>query len=329
MTVVPKGRGATAVRTLRTWVRYSTAIVVLTAFGIGAGSSNADASLKPPMHSGKWAGYAATGATFTSVTGTWTVPSVQCGPNDGRSTVIWVGLDGANAGATTVEQAGTGISCNADGSVNNFAWTETFPSLWTALDPNAYPVRAGDTITSTVSVGLLFVFSMTLTDRRAGVVAWTHTTSIITLGASGASAEWVVEAPSRDLQSPDLAIMAMDVTFTDMSTTTGAVAGLVGGVAGGLTGNRFDWRLINLVQGAVQETPSALSAGGTSFAVIASAVVANSTGTQPAPPATVTNSPVAVASDPSPPASWLGQLQVPGRLPSPRLLTPPTPRTTS
>src|SRR5206468_5063815 len=41
-----------------------------------------------------WAGYAASGTTFTDVKGTWTLPAVTCSKNQLQIASFWVGIDG-------------------------------------------------------------------------------------------------------------------------------------------------------------------------------------------------------------------------------------------
>ena len=57
-----------------------------------------------------WSGYAATGGSgaYTSVSGSWTEPTVTCSQTAYSS--FWVGLDGYNS--NTVEQTGTDSDCS-------------------------------------------------------------------------------------------------------------------------------------------------------------------------------------------------------------------------
>jgi Peptidase A4 family len=57
-----------------------------------------------------WAGYAVStdATTYTSVTGTWTEPTVTCGASDaGTSSAFWVGLGGLSTTSQALEQIGT------------------------------------------------------------------------------------------------------------------------------------------------------------------------------------------------------------------------------
>jgi len=56
--------------------------------------------------SGNWAGYAVTGAKFTSVSASWVQPSVKATSQDAYSS-FWVGIDGD--GSDSVEQLGTEV----------------------------------------------------------------------------------------------------------------------------------------------------------------------------------------------------------------------------
>src|SRR4051794_32080572 len=58
--------------------------------------------------SSNWSGYAVTGGTYTSVSASWTEPSVSCSGTAYSS--FWVGLDGDTS--STVEQTGTDADCS-------------------------------------------------------------------------------------------------------------------------------------------------------------------------------------------------------------------------
>ncbi len=57
-----------------------------------------------------WSGAAATGSGFTSVTSTWTEPSVTCNSTNDLM-APWVGIDGY--GSSTVEQTGVATDCSS------------------------------------------------------------------------------------------------------------------------------------------------------------------------------------------------------------------------
>jgi hypothetical protein len=137
-------------------------------------------------YSTNWAGYAATGSTYTSVTASWTQPSVDCSAGDGYS-AFWVGLDGYSS--STVEQTGTEADCSG-GSASYSAWYEAYPAASNTYNDT---VQAGDSMTATVTESSGDVFSLKLTDSTQG---WTEDTPVTVPGAALSSAEVIAEAPS-------------------------------------------------------------------------------------------------------------------------------------
>lgn len=137
-----------------------------------------------------WSGYAATGSSgaYTSVTSSWTEPTVTCGSATTYSS-FWVGLDGYSNSA--LEQTGTEADC-VDGQAVYGAWWEVLPEDSTSYDDT---VAGGDALSATVTY-TGSDFTMTLTDSTQG---WTETTTHA--GSSGfenSSAEVVAEAPEVD-----------------------------------------------------------------------------------------------------------------------------------
>ncbi|MGH1552821.1 G1 family glutamic endopeptidase [Streptomyces sp. L7] len=78
------------------------------------------------VSSTNWSGYAATGSTgaYTSVTSSWTQPTVTCGSATTYSS-FWVGLDGYSNSA--LEQTGTEADC-IGGKATYGAWWEVLPA---------------------------------------------------------------------------------------------------------------------------------------------------------------------------------------------------------
>jgi hypothetical protein len=99
---------------------------------------------KANPRSTNWAGYAVTGATYTSVASNWVEPEVAC-TSDGI-VGFWIGLDGW--GSRSVEQDGTGVDCS-NGSPQQFAWWETYPE--NSIQVYGAPVAAGDRMSSEVA----------------------------------------------------------------------------------------------------------------------------------------------------------------------------------
>ena len=131
-----------------------------------------------------WAGYAANGSTYTSVTTTFTQPKVTCSSGDQYSS-FWVGLDGYSS--DSVEQTGTEADC-AGRTAEYSAWYEMYPA-----DPVTYSntVKPGDVITETVSEASN-KYTLTLKDTTEG---WTKTTTKTESGLARSSAEVIAEAP--------------------------------------------------------------------------------------------------------------------------------------
>lgn len=135
--------------------------------------------------SSNWAGYAANGGSFTSVTSSWVEPSVSC--TSSGIVAFWIGLDGW--GSNSVEQDGSGVDCSS-GYPQYFAWWETYPA--NAVQEYGDPVAAGDSFTSTVTARSDGQYDLVLTDNSRG---WTENNVVqAPSGASNASAEVVAEA---------------------------------------------------------------------------------------------------------------------------------------
>jgi hypothetical protein len=132
-----------------------------------------------------WAGYAATGTKFSSVSAGWVVPTVTCITGKQLS-AAWVGLDGFNS--ATVEQIGTDSDCAA-GAPNYYAWYELFPSAVFIL---AKPVAPGDRMSASVVATTPTTFALTITDVTKG---WTRAFAKTLATAKRSSAEIIQEAP--------------------------------------------------------------------------------------------------------------------------------------
>jgi hypothetical protein len=151
-------------------------------------SSTTDGRVTASSATYNWAGYAASGSTYTSVSANWQQPAVLCSSNGIVS--FWVGLDGWG-GSTTVEQTGTGVDCRS-GSPQYYAWWETYPSNSQQVY-SGLTVAPGDKMSSSVSYAN-GNDSLTLTDNTQG---WSKTTTVAApSGASNTSAEIVAEAAS-------------------------------------------------------------------------------------------------------------------------------------
>ncbi|GAA2232724.1 MULTISPECIES: G1 family glutamic endopeptidase [Kitasatospora] len=141
---------------------------------------------------GVWGGYVAQGSNFRTVTGSWTMPQVQCNTSDDLF-APWVGIDGY--GSQTVEQTGVQVDCSSGSPVYS-GWYEMYPA------PPQYfndPVDAGDSFTGSVVYNGSGSYTLKLTDNTKG---WTETTRQH-LNARNVSAEAVIESPSQSYPSFD------------------------------------------------------------------------------------------------------------------------------
>ncbi|MBD0739151.1 G1 family glutamic endopeptidase [Streptomyces sp. CBMA29] len=193
--------------------------------------------------SSNWAGYAATGSTFTSVSASWVQPSVTCTSATTYSS-FWIGLDGD--GSNSVEQTGTEADCSGGRAVYS-SWYEMYP---------AYPVNysnavsPGDHFTSTVSTNGSGSFTLTLSDTTKN---WTKTTTKTLQGASLASAEIIAEAPSSSTGVLPLAHFST-ASFTN-ATANGQAIG------------NYGPDKINMASGSTTKATTSALSGGNAFSV--------------------------------------------------------------
>ncbi|WP_328911719.1 MULTISPECIES: G1 family glutamic endopeptidase [unclassified Streptomyces] len=193
--------------------------------------------------SSNWAGYAATGSRFTSVSASWVQPSVTCTSTTTYSS-FWIGLDGD--GSSSVEQTGTEADCSGGRAVYS-SWYEMYP---------AYPVNytntvsPGDQFTATVSTNGSGSFTLTLTDVTKN---WTKTTTKTLSGASLASAEVIAEAPSSSSGVLPLAHFST-AAFTS-ATANGQPIG------------NYGPDKINMASGSTTKATTSALSGGNSFTV--------------------------------------------------------------
>jgi hypothetical protein len=147
---------------------------------------NARAPGADPPESRNWAGYAATGGTFTGVSGTWNVPEFAPDSPAGAD-AIWVGIGGVRG--TDLIQAGTQETVSGRGSTQYQAWVETLPQ---ASRPVPLSISAGDSISVSLQEQVGGVWLITFANNTSGK-SYQVT---IQYASSRSSAEWVVEAPS-------------------------------------------------------------------------------------------------------------------------------------
>lgn len=198
--------------------------------------------------SSNWSGYVANGGTYTSVTGTWIVPTV--GATTAGADATWVGIGGVTG--TDLIQAGTQATVTGSGAVTYSSWTEILPdySRTTPLE-----VGPGDSVT------------VTITEQSSGlwlIVMRNNTTAdsyekTLRYSSSRSSAEWIQEAPSTER-----GVIPLDDFGTVRFTTVSAVRD---GTSLGLSAlGATPVAMINRAGQAIA-LPSTLAADGSSFAV--------------------------------------------------------------
>jgi hypothetical protein len=139
------------------------------------------------VDSNNWSGYADTGSNYSTVTGSWTEPSVSCTSTTSLA-AFWVGIDGFTSGS--VEQDGTLAECYR-GAAYYFTWWEMYPS--NAIQVVGDTLRPGDHISASV-VRSSTSYTLKVTDSTRSGDSFTTTQHCSSCANS--SAEWIAEAPS-------------------------------------------------------------------------------------------------------------------------------------
>lgn len=155
-------------------------------------------------HPDNWSGYVAarfaTGQSYTSVAGNWTVPTVKAPPGqDAGFAATWIGIGGAcldahcNSVDPTLIQMGTEYDA-AHGSTEYLAWYEMLPDAAITISP--LTISPGDKISANIkmvggSAGSVQSWQLSMTNTTTGK-SWTQT---VKYQSALASADWIVEAP--------------------------------------------------------------------------------------------------------------------------------------
>jgi hypothetical protein len=132
-----------------------------------------------------WAGYAATGGTFTAISATWTIPTVGTGTQPAAD-ATWIGIGGVDT--TDLIQAGTDATVQG-GQVAYTAWIEMLPR---ASQPVALPVGPGDSVSVSIAQQSDGTWQIVIKNVTSGQ---TYQTSV-TYTSCRCSAEWIEEAPA-------------------------------------------------------------------------------------------------------------------------------------
>ena len=196
-----------------------------------------------------WAGYAATGGTFTAVSGTWMVPNVSAGSTPAAD-ATWVGIGGVSS--TDLIQAGTDATVQG-GQVTYTAWVETLPQ---ASQTVPLTVSAGDSVSVSITQQPDTTWQIRIRDATTGQSYQKN----VTYASSRSSAEWVEESPVAGRRL----LLPLDnfgtVTFTGATTVEDGQQRTIA-QAGGQSITMYNASQQPLAQ------PSALGTGGASFSV--------------------------------------------------------------
>jgi hypothetical protein len=218
-------------------------------------------------YSTNWSGYAAatnlnnpaTGSV-TAVSASWVVPTVTA-PRFGRYySSAWVGIDGFSD--QTVEQLGTEQDVT-NGKASYNAWWEMYSSGRGMPEQviSGFTVKPGDAITASVQYQGSGNFLLTITDstRNETFNTTQNTNATQSPIAAQSSAEWIVEAPTVGGRQATLANFGT-ITFSNSSAT-------INGVSGPINDSAWQNEAIDMIttRGALLDTASALTSGGTAF----------------------------------------------------------------
>ena len=223
--------------------------------------------------SSNWSGYADIQDTYSTVSGSWTEPTVRCaapssgllglfGGGSASYSSFWVGIDGDTS--SSVEQTGTSADCLSSGQPSYYAWYEMFPAGETSLSTSQYPVSPGDVMTGSVTSTSASSFTLTLTDGPLSSPKWQFSITINgNQNLARSSAEWVAEAPSSCT-----IVFCSGLPLANFGTVnfTGANATNTSGVSGAIPAFT-DTEITMQSNGTVKAQPSGLNSTGTGFSV--------------------------------------------------------------
>lgn len=201
-----------------------------------------------------WSGYeednGAGVANQTSVSGTFTIPSLYQGDPSGSWAAQWVGIDGYLNGNTNLIQAGLFETPTSPTTFGYYPWWEILPAAATDVSPSFPSMVPGDTVTITINQVSGTSWNITIDDVTQAE-SFTTTQTYNPGGATETSAEWIVEAPLVNGTEAPLADYT-PVTFTDLS----------------VVGSDSEQNDIAMFQNpSYVSVPSGVGEGGTSFNV--------------------------------------------------------------
>jgi peptidase A4-like protein len=227
----------------------------MAALGLAVGAaqaarSSASDSTTPAMTvMPNWAGYVVTGSatspvTYSSVTGTWTVPTATCNTPAaaGGFSTVWVGLGGYTT--KNQEEVGTDSNCSTKNNPTYYAWFELVPYIAYNV-PSNDKVLAGDTMTGTVNILSTTLVQLQIQDQTRN---WNFSRNITFSSQDTSTAEWISEAPASCLR-----FVCNEANLANFGTVTMRSISAVGNGATGALNNP-NWTTI-----PIQLVPSKMS----------------------------------------------------------------------
>ena len=242
----------------KSFTSFAAAIFVLPSFFVPFLTTSAANSIAPNSPAGagtslNWAGYEATGGTYTSIGASWMIPAsaapAGAATNELSADATWVGIGGVSS--RDLIQAGT-QTVFQNGSPTYQAWYETLPS-----DSEQVPltVHPGDAMTVSITQQSNGQWSVYFFDSTTGQ---SYTTSV-SYQSSLSSAEWIEEMPSATHGFVALDNFGTAAFTNGFTVENGAQVSIAGANAQPLT-------MINSA-GQALAIPSSLGADGGSFNV--------------------------------------------------------------
>jgi hypothetical protein len=214
----------------------------------GSNVTTASATINTTVN---WAGYSATGGTFTGVTGSWVAPSPS-GSGATSADATWVGIGGVTS--NDLIQVGTQNEVLPNGTVQTSVFYETLPD--TSQDISSVTINPGDSVSASITETSPNEWTIRLIDNTNGSSFATN----VAYDSSLSSAEWIEEEPSYGSTQE----MPLDnfgtVSFTSGGATEdGNTVSITGSQAQALT-------MVNQANQVLAST-SALGNDGNSFSV--------------------------------------------------------------
>lgn len=139
--------------------------------------------------SSNWAGYAVTNGPYTSISGSWTIPTLASSHN-ATSSATWLGIDGFDN--ASLIQTGVEQDYYKGAQHDTVWWTTSDNGFAEQSFPTTLTVSPGDEVTASIAETGPGTWTIGFTDETTGV---SSTMTGISYSGPLDSAEWVVENP--------------------------------------------------------------------------------------------------------------------------------------